>query len=219
MWLKNVAPHIENINGLISLQEGSNQIDINLSASVDDIPLKIETVRDITTTSGRKLENWYFSGLDLDFGILSLQTEGEGVELHIPGIMENENYGNIQLVGKSKQETFYFAGPVKHPLGYGLIILNNSEVTYPFISNSQPGDKPSVAVQFLSNMDWDVIVKPGEDVIYIKDIPAYLDNVRAEITVDQSSPGIEFSANRKPGIITRQAGISGSKFQGRLFCP
>ena len=63
-------------------------------------------------------------------------------------------------------------------------------------------------------MDWDVIVKPGEDVIYVKDIPAYLDNVRTEIAVDQSSKGIEFGGIIDKGSFKPLGALESSR--GRL---
>lgn len=198
LWLKSVAEHIENIKGKIRLEEGSNKIDMNLTAYVDEDFIKINTVRDITTVKGRKLEHWLFKGLDLDFGILSMQTSSNGVALHIPGIMLSSELGKISLSGKDDSETFYFAGPAKHPVGYGLVTLNDANITYPFILNNSPGDKQSIAVQFLSNMDWDANLKAGEDVLYSRQIPAYFDNVFTEISVDEKSLGIEFK-----GIINK----------------
>jgi len=193
LWLKDVAPHIENMSGKITLDENSNQVNIDLIAYVDEDFLKIRTVREIVTAEGRELESWYFRGIDLDFGILSLYTSGDGVNLNIPGLMDKPDFGKIHLSGKAENETFYLAGPVKHPVGYGVATLNDALITYPFLTDGDPSQKPSTAVQFLSNMEWDALLKSGKDVLYIRDLPAYIDNVHAEITVDEKSEGLAFN--------------------------
>lgn len=192
LWLADVAPHIENLSGHIHLKEGSNKIDMDLTAYVEKNYLKINTVRDIKTSSGRKLDHWYFKGIDLDFGILQMETSTDGVNLHIPGLMPVGESGKIHLAGKTSEEKFYFAGPVKHPLGYGLVTLNDAFITYPFIVKENTNPQKSTAVIFLSNMEWDATLKAGEDVIFFRDIPAYFDNVYTELAVDEKSQGIEF---------------------------
>ena len=191
LWLRDVAPHVQDINGLIEVKEGSNKIDfINFNASVDKQKLTINTVRDIKLSNGEKLKPWLFRDLDLDFGILKLETSEGGLPLHIPGIMKKKEVGNFYLSGQTKDESFYFAGPVKHPRVRGSIYLYNSRVTYPFIISESAKSKPSVAVLFLEKLDWDMVIKAGEDVMYVRDIPAYIDNVHAEVFVDESSPGL-----------------------------
>ncbi len=194
LWMNSVAPYVHDISGRITLEEGSDQVNIiNLNAFVEDNFLNINTVRDIKTESGRVIEPWYFRGLNLDFGVLALETSNDGVNLNIPGIMEPDVYGKIDLSGKVKGEKFFFAGPLKHPLGYGVVTLNSATITYPFIESKTPSDEPSTAVEFLSNMEWDATVKAGEDVVYRRDIPAYIDNVLTEITVDEKSEGLAFT--------------------------
>ncbi len=194
LWMNSVAPYVHDISGQILLKEGTNQVNIiDLNAFVDNNYLNINTVRNIKTNSGRELEPWYFRGLNLDFGILAMETSNDGVSLNIPGIMRNSQFGKLDLSGKVDSEKFYFAGPVKHPVGYGIVTLNTGIITYPFIVGKNPAEKPSTTVQFLSNMEWDATVKSGEDVVYLREIPAYIDNVFAELTVDESSEGLHFA--------------------------
>ncbi len=191
LWLRDVAPHIQNINGRIEVKEGSNNIDfIDFTAFVDDQKIAINTVRNVTLADGSKLKPWYFRDLDLDFGILKLKTDEEGISLHIPGIMKKNEMGNIFLTGQNKDESFYFACPIKHPTVRGSIFLYNTQITYPFIISKKSQSKPSVAVRFLQKLNWDIIVKSGEDVLYVRDVPAYIDNVHAEVSIDESSPGL-----------------------------
>ncbi|MGD9897874.1 MAG: hypothetical protein AB7T22_01980 [Calditrichaceae bacterium] len=194
LWLKNVVRHIQNINGTIELKDGTNEVNIiNLKASVGQDTLTLNSVRDIVTSSKRKLEDWYFKGIDLNFGILKMETTGKGVELNIPGLMYPADRGQLEVSGKSDGEYFYFAGPVRHPLAYGVVTVYNARLTFPFLIESDEHSEPSTVVQFLSNMEWDIHVKSGEDVLYTRDIPAYIDNVHAELFVDESSVGLDFS--------------------------
>lgn len=215
LWLKNVVRHIENISGAIELEEGTNEVNIiNLKASVGQDTLTLNSVRDIVTSSKRKLEDWYFKGIDLNFGILKMETTGRGVELNIPGLMYPADRGQLKVSGKNDGEYFYFAGPVRHPLAYGKVTVYNARLTFPFLIESNEHSEPSTVVQFLSNMEWDIHVKSGEDVLYTRDIPAYIDNVHAELFVDESSAGLDFS-----GILSKdnlRAAGSLTSTRGRL---
>ncbi len=215
LWLKSVAPHIENIHGLIELKEGTNQVNIrNLKATADGREVTFNTVRNITTNAGRKLKPWYFNTFNLDFGILAIRTAPNGVKLNLPGLMKKEDEGYFTFGGKSKNEPFYFAGPIKHPVAYGKITVQNARVTYPFIEPETVSRKPSVAVEFLSNLDWDVLVKAGEATIYEREIPAYIDNVNTELYADVSSPGLAFSGIINNGTFHALGKLTSSR--GRL---
>lgn len=199
LWMDSVAPYVHDISGQIILEEGTNQVNIiDLNVFVDDNYLNINTVRNLKTNSGRQLKPWYFKGLNLDFGILALETSNDGVSLNIPGIMQKSHFGKLDLSGKADSEKFYFAGPVKHPVGYGVVTLNSATITYPLIVSKNPSARPSVVALFLSNIEWDATVKSGKDVVYLREIPAYIDNVFAEVTIDESSEGLHFA-----GIINK----------------
>ncbi len=192
LWLADVAPHIEDISGTIEFIEGSNKIDIkNLLAHVDNSVLRINTTRNVTLPDGRKLKDWYFKDLDLDFGILTLQTSKKGVKVHIPGLMRDDEAGHIFLTGLDDGQPFYFAGPVSNPQAIGKALLYDTYLTYPFLDSGEAPKEPSVAVRFLSKIDWDLFVNSGEDVIYFRKVPAFIDNVDMELYVDETSKGLE----------------------------
>ncbi len=193
LWMAAVAPHVKNIHGQIRLKKGTNKVEfINLQSEVDGQVLTLNTVHHVTAANGKKLKPWYFKSLDLDFGILKMETSKRGLSLNIPGLMAKEDFGNLYLSGKEKDDAFYFAGPVKHPLVYGQVELFDARLTYPFINQSKNTGKKSIVLEFLSNLDWDLRVRSGEDVVYYRDIPAFIDNVHTELFVDESSPGLNF---------------------------
>ncbi|HHJ52011.1 MAG TPA: hypothetical protein ENJ89_02345, partial [Caldithrix abyssi] len=194
LWMQKVAPHIKNISGKITLRKGSNKVNfVNLRGEVDNEYFTINTVRNIETEDRGKLKPWYFRDLNLDFGVLALHTSGKGVNLNIPGLMAPEDFGNLYLAGKREGESFYFAGPPKHPVVYGEVDISDTRLTYPFIEQIQPGAKTPIVVEFLMNIDWDVLVRSKENVVYYRDIPAFIDNVHTEFFIDESSPGLSFN--------------------------
>ena len=177
--------------------------------------MTINTVRNVKLADGRTLSPWYFKGLDLDFGILKMETTGRGVEVHLPGFMRKNDFGRLALSGLKQGEDFYFAGPAKHPVLHGKVTVYDTRLTFPFLKvHAPPSGKPDVVVEFLQNIDWDLLVKPGEDVVYFRQIPAYIDNVNTELFIDESSPGLHVR-----GILSNESfRVSGkmSSSRGRL---
>lgn len=215
LWLDKVVPYIENIHGRIEVAEGTNQVNFkNFKAEVDDAVLTINTVRNITLPSGDNLENWYFKGTDLDFGILQLETSSRGITVNIPGLMLEDDHAKFFLSGLEENEKFYFAGPAKHPRLRGKVALYDSRFTFPFLTKNEPGSKKSVVVEFLENINWDILVKSGEDVVYFREIPAYIDKVYTEAYIDEASEGIHFEGIINKGTF-KPVGIANSN-RGRL---
>lgn len=215
LTLKDVVPDIHSISGKIEKKEGTNQINIiNLKSSSEEGSLTLNTVRDIKKSTGKYFDHWYFKNLDLDFGILALSTSEKGVELSIPGLMITGETGKLNLSGASVKTPFYLAGPVKHPQAAGIISLYNIRLTYPFLIEGESGKEPSPAVQFLSEIDWDVLIKSGEDVQYFRQLPAYIDNVDMEIYVDEKSDGLKFTGIISKGTFKPVGQLTSSR--GRL---
>ncbi|RMH64168.1 MAG: hypothetical protein D6677_05670 [Calditrichaeota bacterium] len=215
LWLADVANHVEDISAHVVLRDGSGKVDIKkFAARVDDAYLKIHTERDLPLVDGRKLQNWYFRGLGLDFGVLAMETTSPGVRVHLPGLMYDDEYGVLFLEGRDGAPHFYFAGPVKHPVVFGEVTVSNAQITYPFVTHGTATGPPGPVEEFLAGLDWDVLVRPGKDVVYRRDIPAYVDNVNAELTVDEGSPGLDFSGIIKKGTFHPQGSLVSSR--GRL---
>jgi hypothetical protein len=150
----------------------------------------------VITSDGVILEPWYFKDLNLNFGILTLQTSRQGVELTIPGLMDEGESGYLALSGKTETEKFYLAGPVEDPYAWGEIVLADSRITFPF----PPAEsEPSNAVKFLRNIYWDVLVKAGKDLQYVRQISGFLGEVNTELNIDPSSEGLIFK-----GVIEKE---------------
>jgi hypothetical protein len=215
LWLKKVVPHIRNITGVIEKKSQSNQVNlINITAESGGEKLTINTVRNVTLADGTRLHPWYFKGIDLDFGVLKMETTGRGVQVHIPNLMLPKYDGRLALSGMKPGESFYFAGPVRHPLLHGKITVYDTRMTFPFIESGSPTSGPNPVIEFLTNIDWDVLVVSGEDVVYTRDIPAYIDNVNTELFVDESSPGLHFKGILSNNTFRVSGKVSSSR--GRL---
>jgi len=188
LWLKDVASHIENINGEIFLDKNSNYIVLsNINAEIDGNKLYINNEKSVLTSDGVTLEPWYFKDIDLNFGILTLQTSKNGVELTIPSLMVEGESGSLRMSGKTEKEKFYLAGPVEDPYAWGEIILADSRITFPF----PPGDSdPSNAIKFLRSIYWDIVVKAGKDLQYARKVPGFFGEVNTELNVDPASEGL-----------------------------
>ena len=197
LWLNDVAQHIENINGEIYIENNSNFIVFsNINAEVDGKKFYINNEKAVITSDGVILEPWYFKDLNLNFGILTLQTSRQGVELTIPGLMDEGESGYLALSGKTETEKFYLAGPVEDPYAWGEIVLADSRITFPF----PPAEsEPSNAVKFLRNIYWDVLVKAGKDLQYVRQISGFLGEVNTELNIDPSSEGLIFK-----GVIEKE---------------
>ncbi len=216
LWLRNITPHIENISGVIEKKSGTNQVNfINFMASTGGQTLTINTVRNVKLPDGEVLSPWNFKGLDLDFGVLKMETTGRGVQVHLPGFMKPGDFGRLALSGFKPGEDFYFAGPIKHPRLRGKVTVYDTRLTFPFleVASASPGQH-NVVVDFLQNIDWDLQVDCGGDVVYFREIPAYIDNVNTELFVDKSSPGLHLR-----GILSNKTFRVSGKFsssRGRL---
>ncbi|RMF61637.1 MAG: hypothetical protein D6748_01225 [Calditrichaeota bacterium] len=146
---------------------------------------------------GRPLQPWYFEDVDINLGILVLETDPRGIPLSIPGLMEEGDIGYFAAAGLHPDEKFYFAGPPNLPYARGKVTLFNSRVTFPFIGMYEDGEfsyaEENQVIDFLMNMRWDVMAVPGKNNRYFVNIPAYVGEVFMDLNIDNSSPGLHFT--------------------------
>ncbi len=143
-------------------------------------------------THAREMQPWYFEDLNLNFGILVLQTDPRGIPLYIPGMMMPGDIGYFAVEGKTPGEEFYFAGPIQSPVVRGKVILYNARVTFPFLEE-EVEEEPGRVVEFMRQIEWDLLVISGQGNRYFVDIPAYVGQVYLDLNIDNDSPGLEFS--------------------------
>lgn len=190
---ESVVPSINDLQVEIELSEDGNFVQINkIEGNIDHHHAKIYNVHEAYSDSA-KLANWYSEELGLDFGVLVLETDKEGIPLSIPGLMEEDDIGYFALSGMNEKEKFYFAGPIDQPYVRGTVTLSNSRVTFPFIGMDEESEQSNPVVEFLMNTNWDVHCVSREGNRYFVEIPAYVGETYLDLNIDNVSDGLTFT--------------------------
>lgn len=193
MTFESVIPPLKELQIEMDLDEEDNFVQIKkIEGKIGSQLVRIYNVREAYADS-EKLSPWYFEDLELDFGVLVLETEGRGIPLSIPGLMEEEDIGYFGVSGREEGEKFYFAGPVEEPYARGTVILSNSRVTFPFIGMEEETDEVNPVIEFLMNTEWDVHARSREGNRYFVEIPAYVGKAMMDLNIDNVSPGLTFT--------------------------
>ncbi|MCB0273664.1 MAG: translocation/assembly module TamB domain-containing protein [Calditrichaeota bacterium] len=201
MTFLDVIPRITRLRAEIALEEGSNFINIKtIEGLVDGKWGRIANVRNLPREAGN-LEPWYFDEINLNFGILTVETEKEGIPLLLYGMMEEGDRGYFATAGRTPAEKFYFAGPPDLPIARGRVDMYNARVTYPFIGMiyvdgeyvfPDTGEEDKV-MDFLMNMRWDVEGYSGSNNRYFVNIPAYVGEVEMDLNIDNNASKLYFT--------------------------
>lgn len=190
---ESVIPPIKELQMEVELSEPNNFVHIEkIEGKINNQPINIYNVREAIADS-ISLSPWYFEELDLDFGILVLETGKRGIPLSIPGLMEEGDIGYFAASGRSDSEKFYFAGPIDEPYVRGEIILSDSRVTFPFIGSDEVSDESNPVVEFLMGIEWDVHAVAREGNRYFVEIPAYVGEAYMDLDIDNVSKGLTFT--------------------------
>lgn len=192
---ESVIPPLTGLQADIELREGEQFVHINnLEGKINEHSARIFNI-DSSSVKGGKLKPWYFEDLGVNFGVLVLETDPSGIPLSVPGLMNPGDIGNFAVEGKETGEKFYFAGPVDLPHCRGKVILYDCRVTFPFLMTDEEWaeSEDSFVMDFLMNVDWDVMTTSGRGNRYFVDIPAVIDQVYMDLDIDDVSKGLEFS--------------------------
>jgi hypothetical protein len=183
-------------------------IDIKaITGKIDGTSFLIKNYREIAVENGRPAEPLIVNYDWMNLGILEITSEAPGLPLHIPAVMDNGEIGRFvfkgqeikesELIGDKSQKPFtsqygfIVAGPWKHPLFRGEVVLNYTNVTYPFLESEEP---PSpIIVNLLMNADWDVRTIAGKENNYIRNINYGISNVYVNIGIDDQVSRLHFT--------------------------
>ena len=191
--LGNVAPAIKDISVSVKLeQDGFLKVN-HISGKIRRKPFTFSNERSIEGLKNDKLIPFQISGLGLNLGIFTLETSNKGIPLHIPGLMEKGEYGNMVFLGKYPDEKFYFAGPFNQPDIRGKIKLQNINFTFPFISKKKKTSGKNPVVEVLRSINWNLTTITGKNVHYQRQIPSGLDNVYVDLILDAGVGALDFS--------------------------
>lgn len=192
--LGNVAPEIKNIALDMELeQDGFLNVKV-ISGKIKGKPFAFKNARTISAvTELPLLQPFELPELGLNLGVFSFETSDKGISLHIPGLMEKNEFGQFIFSGKNSGGQFYFAGPLEKPVVQGKIELNNVNFTFPFISGASRDTTRNPVVAVLEMLEWDVAAQVGKDVHYQRKILSGVDNVYVDLILDGGVGGLQFN--------------------------
>jgi len=134
-------------------------IDGLVTAAVDGRMIEVDSRRSVLV-DGRLLEPLVVGGVDL--GVLALTTDPRGVEMNVPGLMEQGDVGRTAVRGRGDVSAFLVAGPADHPLLWGNAMLSDMAFTYPFSSSSGS----PLSGSFFSRAEWALTLTAGRNLWY-----------------------------------------------------
>jgi len=130
-----------------------------VTAAVDGRRIEVASRRSMLI-DGRLLEPLEVGGVDV--GILAVTTDERGVEVSIPGLMEQGDVGRAAASGHGDIGELLVAGPAEHPLLWGDIAFSDMSFTYPFSSsNGSP-----LSGDFFSRAEWSLRLTAGRNLWY-----------------------------------------------------
>ncbi len=157
---------IEDLNGHMEVDEDDHFLRIeHLSGTVDDRSLLIGNRQRVPDAG---LAPMTIPGLGLDLGVLTLETDQDGIEVNVPNLMGRGVTGQMQFSDHDRKGPLLLSGPLESPLVTGSLILNHMEFTYPPLATFG-----ETSLGFLSHVRWDLRVEAKKDVWYKNDY-AYL---------------------------------------------
>jgi hypothetical protein len=189
--LSEVVRKIDNLNiaMMLDIEDRFFQI-LNFSGMIKGRPVRIYNYPSEKELPVIRLEN-----LGIHLGILSLETDPQGISVHIPGLMEAKERGMIAFGGLTPDEPFLIAGDESGMILQGTLRLSNTRLTYPFLKTKNSDGKSNV-VKVLEKITWNLRILPLSDVHYVRSIESPLGNVYADLQLKQ-----EFGSLQVQGML------------------
>ena len=154
--------NIENLHGKVEIDEDDRFVRIeHLSGTISGRSLLFGNRR---VAPGDKLESMSIPGLGLDLGVITVETEQDGIEANVPGLMARGSTGQMRFTSADGQGPLQISGPLESPVITGALILDHLEFTYPPMAASR-----KASLSFLSHIEWDLLVAANNDVWYRND--------------------------------------------------
>jgi hypothetical protein len=189
--MRDVIDEIEDIKVRMSKKPGTAYVDVQtISARIDDNHASIYSKRQAPPSS-IALAPWYFKSMDINFGYFILETEAPGIPLKIFGPMRRGDSGRLHLLPAEGEEHFVFAGPPDAPRARGRARISDARVTYPFVTAGPP-QEPTPVLRFLMTVDWDIRAVPIENVRYVNQVSAYIDDIIIEMLAEPTGSELYF---------------------------
>ncbi len=209
LQFESVLPKLTNIQADIELKPGSRFVSIkNISGNLKDRWARIYNLQEVQLDSAT-LAPWNFEDIGLNFGVFVLETDPRGIPLSIPGLMAERDMGYFVAGGQTPAEKFYFAGPPDRPYARGKLVLKECRVTFPFLTDEE--EEPGLVVEFLRNVNWDVLALAGSGTRYFVDIPAYIGKVYMDLNIDNTSKGLLFTGRWNDNSFRVEGSVESSR--------
>ncbi len=175
---------VENLQIQANLQQEERFVAVEkLTGEVEGQPFAVNNR--FVKTGSNSLEPLIWDKMGVQFGVLQLTTEGKGIRVHLPGLMEEGEEGWIVFGQREPEQTFIFAGPNESPLFRGSLILTDNRLTYPFLTVDGDSSENQI-VDFLECVNWDIAILPREDVHFERDIESAVGNVYADLKLQDN---------------------------------
>ncbi|MBN2028726.1 translocation/assembly module TamB domain-containing protein [bacterium] len=175
---------VEKLQIQANLQQEDRFVAIEkLSGEVEGQPFVMNNR--LVETGSNSLEPLIWDKMGVQFGVLQLTTEGKGVRVHLPGLMEEGEEGWIVFGQREPEQAFIFVGPNESPLFRGSLILTDNRLTYPFLTVEGDSSENQI-VNFLERVNWDISILPREDVHFERDIESAVGNVYADLKLQDN---------------------------------
>ena len=186
---RSVVPHITGVNGdlVLDMEEQFLRLD-SLSGLMGGKPFKIysKAVEEITTLA--PLQNIRLGGSDVHMGVLVFETPEKGVPLNFIGLMEPNEFAQLELKGKVPNEKFYFASLGSALTLRGRINIHNGKIMFPFYEGRHAAPRVK---EFLENLQWDLFVSPMSNTRFVRTFPGAIDEVYVDLKLDDNYGGLD----------------------------
>jgi hypothetical protein len=197
MKFSDVVDEIRGLYANLRLEEGKLLID-NLSGEVSHQHFRFGNFF-IDENSGDELEHLSFPSVNIDLGVITLETQGRGLYARIPSLMPPGVKGYIKFEGKDDAYYFLFAGPVQKPLFRGKLRVAGTILTYPFPpARREPSRFIKSVLSVLASVRWDVDIVPERDNRYAKELRTASETVLLEGVSDLFTT-VDVNLNINPG--------------------
>ncbi len=179
--LNSIIKSITEINGKAELRQDERFIRIpEITGKIGSSPFLLTNTDSSAVPQG--LAPLELPGLDAHIGVIQIRTEGKGLRLHIPGLMEKGEEGWLGFAGMQPGESFVIAGPASNPLLRGTLNLTDNRITYPFLKLE--GDSgTSQTLELLKRVNWDLRIIPRNDVHFVREVESPFGNVIVDLKV------------------------------------
>ncbi|MBN1481497.1 hypothetical protein EH223_03955 [candidate division KSB1 bacterium] len=164
---------------------------VTLEGKMGSKPFRIYNELSQHVVSAKPLDDLRIGETDFHFGVFILETPKNGVPLNFVGIMEPDEYGMLELLGRESEEKFYFGGSTDGITLRGRINLYDTEIMYPFYEGTRIGSRN--VKEFLRNLNWDVLVVPTKNTRFVRTFPGAIDQVYIDLKLDENFGGLEFT--------------------------